>query len=145
MHPVRLRCEYLERPLGIDCRRPRLSWALSSETPGQSQSAYRLLVASSEAGLAAGQADLWDSGKVPSAQTLHVHFAGSPLRNLEFKLEPVAGYAGFMGLEYVRTFAQAVLQDTPPPISGEDAVAVLKVVEAIYQAAAEKRWVKVRR
>ena len=72
-------------------------------------------------------------------------FAGSPMRIQEFKLEPIAGYGGFMGLEYVRLFADTVLNGGTPPITGEDAVAALKVVEAVYKSASEKRWVRVRK
>ena len=39
LRPVRLRCEYLANPLGIDVREPRLSWALESEQNGQAQTA----------------------------------------------------------------------------------------------------------
>ena len=72
-------------------------------------------------------------------------FAGSPLRSQEFQLEATPGYAGFMGREYVRGFAQAILKDETPAITGDDAVAALKVVEAVYRSASEKRWVKVRK
>lgn len=72
LRPVRLRCEYLANPLGIDVREPRLSWAVESAQNGQAQTAYRILAASSEQRLAAGQGDLWDSGVVSSAETLHV-------------------------------------------------------------------------
>ncbi len=68
---------------------------------------------------------------------------GSPVRSMEFNLEPVKGYSGYMGREYIRTFVDAIHTDGKPPISGEDGVAALRVVEAVYQAAAEKRWVKV--
>ena len=77
-----LRCEYLVNPLGIDARAPRLSWklvAVRPESRGLSQSAYQVLVASSEALLRAGNADLWDSGKVASSQSLHVPYGGKPL------------------------------------------------------------------
>jgi len=70
--------------------------------------------------------------------------AGSPLRQMEFNLEAVPGYAGYMGREYVRAFADAILTGGEPPITGEDGVAALRVVEAVYQAAAEKRWVEVK-
>ena len=79
LRPVRLRCEYLANPLGIDVREPRLSWALESEQNGHTQTAYRILAASSEQLLAAGQGDLWDSGVVSSAETLHVPYAGTKL------------------------------------------------------------------
>ncbi|MCB0007077.1 MAG: glycoside hydrolase family 78 protein [Anaerolineales bacterium] len=74
-----LLCEYRENPLGIDVRQPRLSWRLLSEEPGARQTAYQLLAASSPAGLAPAQADLWDSGRVESDQSLHVPYAGPEL------------------------------------------------------------------
>ncbi|MCA9987791.1 MAG: alpha-L-rhamnosidase N-terminal domain-containing protein, partial [Anaerolineales bacterium] len=60
-------------------RQPRLSWRLLSEEPGARQTAYQLLAASSPAGLAPAQADLWDSGRVESDQSLHVPYAGPEL------------------------------------------------------------------
>lgn len=36
----RLRCEYRDRPLGIDHPAPRLSWTLESPVRGQKQTAY---------------------------------------------------------------------------------------------------------
>ena len=75
----RLRCEYLENPLGIDVLNPRLSWTLSSDERRQKQTAYRVLVASTPEILAEDRGDLWDSGKVSSDQTTHVEYAGGPL------------------------------------------------------------------
>lgn len=75
----RLRCEYLQNPLGIDVLAPRLSWELSSLERGQSQQAYQLLVASSEALLAMGNGDVWDSGKVVSADATQIPYAGQEL------------------------------------------------------------------
>ena len=68
-------------------------------------------------------------------------FAGAPRRNQEFELEPVKGYGGIMGREYLRAFADAVVKDTEPPITGEDGVAALNVVEAVYQSDAKRRWI----
>jgi len=80
-----LRCEYRENPLGMDVVRPRLSWRLEnpkSDNPrGQKQTAYQVLVASSPELLAKGQGDLWDSGKVVSAQSIQVEYAGKPLQS----------------------------------------------------------------
>ena len=75
----RLRCEYLENPLGIDVTTPRLDWSVQSDKRGQRQSAYHVLVASTPEVLAADRGDLWDSGKVDSDQTTHVEYAGTPL------------------------------------------------------------------
>ena len=74
-----LRCEYLVDPLGLDELHPRLSWVLETDRRGARQVAYRLRVASTAAKLAAGDADRWDSGRVASAATAHISYAGRPL------------------------------------------------------------------
>jgi len=71
-------------------------------------------------------------------------FAGSPRRTLQFELEPTPGYSGYMGQQYVRAFARAILEDSEPPVSGDDGVAALKVIEAFYRSAREKQWAQVR-
>jgi alpha-L-rhamnosidase len=76
VEPAALRCEYRVDPLGIDVAEPRLSWIVESAERGQRQTAYRVLVASSAEKLASGEADLWDSGRVASDQTIHVVYAG---------------------------------------------------------------------
>lgn len=75
----------------------------------------------------------------------HAGFAGSPRRVQSFELTTVKGYSGIMGLEYVQGFAEAVLKDRTVAISGEDGVAALKVVEAVYRSDREQRWVSVGR
>ncbi|PYT31517.1 MAG: hypothetical protein DMG57_04900, partial [Acidobacteria bacterium] len=93
IRPVDLRCEYLSNPLGIDVARPRLSWVLESAGSadrGLKQSAYRILVASSEEALRAATGDLWDSGKVASDQSTQVVYGGKMLgsgRRAVWKLE----------------------------------------------------------
>ncbi|MGB2824433.1 MAG: family 78 glycoside hydrolase catalytic domain, partial [Phycisphaerae bacterium] len=79
--PECLRCEYRIDPLGIDVKRPRLSWIVESDRRCQKQTAYRILVASSEVLLAADKGDLWDSGKVASDATAQIVYAGGPLRS----------------------------------------------------------------
>jgi len=74
-----LRCEYRTNPLGIDIRSPRLSWVIASERRGELQTAYQVLVASSEELLKQDKGDLWDSGKVASDQSIHVEYKGKPL------------------------------------------------------------------
>lgn len=78
---VRLRCEYLVDPLGIDELSPRLSWELVTDRRGARQTHYRLLVASSPERLARGEGDRWDSGRVTSNETTHVAYAGTPLNS----------------------------------------------------------------
>ncbi len=83
--PVDLRCESLKDPLGIDSDNPRLSWKLQA-TQGarnQSQSAYRVTVATSLSLLAGNSADLWNSGRVESDQQLHIEYGGKSLKSGE--------------------------------------------------------------
>lgn len=76
-----LRCEYLDDPLGIGERKPRLSWIVQGEGRGRFQSAYQILVASSRERLQNNEADLWDSGKVKSSDTTAVVYEGSELQS----------------------------------------------------------------
>jgi hypothetical protein len=77
---AQLRCDFTDAPLGVDNPHPRLSWELASDTRGQRQTAYQILVASSEDGLTAKTPDLWDSGKITSDDT-QVEYAGKPLNS----------------------------------------------------------------
>lgn len=71
-----LRTEYLVNPLGLDAERPRLSWRLDADGRGAVQTAWQILVASSEDALTARDGDLWDSGIVESAETAQVPYGG---------------------------------------------------------------------
>ncbi|MGA2502420.1 MAG: alpha-L-rhamnosidase N-terminal domain-containing protein, partial [Tepidisphaeraceae bacterium] len=75
----RLRCENLDSPLGIDETSPRLSWQLQLSAQGTSQTAYQVLAATAPRLLAPGKADLWDSGRVDSDQSVYVPYAGKAL------------------------------------------------------------------
>src|SRR5487761_2732463 len=89
--PVALRCALRVNPLGIGDAHPRLSWQLQS-TPtlrGETQSAYQIQVGSTS-----GAADLWDSGKVASAATFDVLYAGQPLASGEKCFWQVRVYDG---------------------------------------------------
>lgn len=79
MMAMHLRCEYLENPLGIDVLRPRLSWILESSVRGQKQTAYRIIVASSEQNLDKNIGDLWDTGKVESDRSTQIVYDGKQL------------------------------------------------------------------
>ena len=76
-----LRCEYRENPLGIDITQPRLSWQLITDRRGAKQSAYQILAASTLDQLSSDQADLWNSGKIESDQSVHVVYAGQALKS----------------------------------------------------------------
>ena len=72
-------CEYRTNPVGIDVQRPRLGWQMQTDRPGARQDAYRIRAASSLDALNSGQADVWDSGRVDSDQSVHVVYGGTPL------------------------------------------------------------------
>lgn len=74
-----LRCEYLENPVALENLTPLLSWKLQSGKDGKSQSAYQVLAASRPELLMEGKADLWDSGKMLSSQSLQVQYKGEKL------------------------------------------------------------------
>lgn len=79
--PVNLRCEYRTNPLGIDQTAPRLSWQSDSTERNWKQSAYEILVASSSQNLAAGNADIWDSGKTNSDDSVNIPYRGPTLHS----------------------------------------------------------------
>jgi alpha-L-rhamnosidase len=77
--PVELRCEYRVNPVGVDATKPRLSWCEQSAARGASQTASRILVASSLALLKHDMGDLWDTGKVADNQAASIVYSGKAL------------------------------------------------------------------
>ncbi|MHA1313085.1 MAG: family 78 glycoside hydrolase catalytic domain [Candidatus Helarchaeota archaeon] len=84
LQPSHLTCEYLINPKGIDVLNPRLSWLLKSDTRGQKQTAYQILVASNESLLQDNQGDLWDTGKIESDETTNITYEGKSLKSKMF-------------------------------------------------------------
>jgi alpha-L-rhamnosidase len=80
IEPADLRCEFRANPVGMDVPKPRLYWKFKdSEVRGQGQSAYQILLASSEKLLTQDKGDWWDAGKVNSDQTIAIVYAGKTL------------------------------------------------------------------
>ncbi|OGD20084.1 MAG: alpha-L-rhamnosidase [Candidatus Aminicenantes bacterium RBG_16_63_16] len=76
---IDLRCENRESLLGADTKSPLFSWALSSAERSQAQTAYRLQVAKSAAGLESGSGRIWDGGKRALAPDLFAAYDGPEL------------------------------------------------------------------
>jgi len=76
---VNLLCDYAKQPLGVGSATPLLSWSMRHRERGQGQSAYRILVASSLAGLGEDRGDLWDTGRVDSDLSAGIRYAGREL------------------------------------------------------------------
>ncbi|MGH9345418.1 MAG: family 78 glycoside hydrolase catalytic domain [Terriglobia bacterium] len=74
-----LRGEYRLNPLAVGATPPHLGWMLASHQRAERQTAYQILVANSEAKLAANLGDLWNSGRVDTAQTIQIPYQGKPL------------------------------------------------------------------
>ncbi len=75
-----LRTEFKQNPIGLDARKPRLSWQLQSSERGVMQSAYQIRAARNEGDLRAGTNLVWDSGKVNSDESIHRVYEGSPVQ-----------------------------------------------------------------
>src|ERR1700720_3334418 len=77
--PVMLECESLLTALGMDAKKPVLSWKLQDTSADAQQTAYEIQVASSGALLAAGKADVWDSNRVESGDSIGASYRGPAL------------------------------------------------------------------
>ena len=77
--PVELRVDNNRNPLGIDDPAPRFSWQLHDPTRGARQTAYKLEIASHPELLGQNKPDIWDSGRIESAESLNVRYAGRAL------------------------------------------------------------------
>jgi alpha-L-rhamnosidase len=73
-----LQCEYKVDPIGIDVRKPRLSWELETSEKNVLQTSYEVQVAGSEDDLTKEQL-IWQSGKVASDASVGVPYAGPEL------------------------------------------------------------------
>ncbi|MDR1369813.1 MAG: glycoside hydrolase family 78 protein [Dysgonamonadaceae bacterium] len=74
-----LKSENLENPVGIAEKKPRLSWKLKSKQNGVKQKAFHILAASDKSLLNEKNADLWNTGRVESDQSVLVKYKGKEL------------------------------------------------------------------
>jgi alpha-L-rhamnosidase len=90
-----LQCEKATNPRGVTVAQPQFSWVFDPK----SETAYQILVASSEEKLKADDGDLWDSGKVVgNAQT--ARYQGKALSSLQrcyWKIQVWGSYYSAMG------------------------------------------------
>ncbi|BCX47624.1 alfa-L-rhamnosidase [Haloferula helveola] len=73
-----LKIEHRVHPYGLDDPNPRMSWRLEGDAEGLAQTAFQILVATSQDKLEAGEADLWDSGKT-EGRASHARYEGKDL------------------------------------------------------------------
>jgi len=70
-------------------------------------------------------------------------FASAPRRNISFELQPHPGYSGILTVGFLTDLARSIRQGVAPPITGEDGLRALEVVEAVYRSAESGRVEKV--
>ena len=78
-----LRCEYMQKPLGVDIVKPHLSWELQSNQRNVLQTAYRILVADDSLLLKKDIGNTWDSKKIISSTSIQVQYNGTVLQSVK--------------------------------------------------------------
>jgi alpha-L-rhamnosidase len=81
LQPSRLTCEYIENPLGIDTKAPRLSWTLKSTVRNQFQSAYDLILSDNIKDIQQGKGNVWSTGKIISSQNIQIEYKDGALKS----------------------------------------------------------------
>ena len=124
--PTGLLCELLSHPetTVITNTRPSFGWIVSDCRRAATQSAYRIIVATTEDAARSAKGDLWDSGKVKSNASINVRYGGSPL--------PVDSTCWWT----VRTWDA---QDKPSPWSAPQKLNIGKPEDEFYS----KHWIDV--
>lgn len=77
LQATRLRCEYLQNPLGIGERNPSFGYLVESDKHSVLQTAYRLQVSERPD----FEIPLWDTGEVASDESVHILYEGPALRS----------------------------------------------------------------
>ena len=149
VRPQQLRCEYRVNPQGIDATEPRLSWVLTPVNPkarGLRQTAYRLLVATSEAALRANTGDLWDSGKTESADSIQIVYRGKELNSgtaawWKVQVWDQDGQASEWSSDAQWSMGLLQAQDWQGKWIGRDEAGVYKDPGSVYQALQQAQWI----
>ena len=79
--PVHLRTNALENPLGVDTAHPSFSWQSDAKAANWMQAGYEVLVAKELKDLRPGKAEVWDSGKVSSSESVDISYKGVALQS----------------------------------------------------------------
>lgn len=78
--PTGLTVDGLVQPLGIDSPKPLFAWKLQDASQGAEQTAYEVVVSTHRSATGVLTGDVWDSGRVASAQSLRIAYAGAALK-----------------------------------------------------------------
>lgn len=72
--------EYRTNPLGVENTSPYLSWQLVSNENGVKQTAYQILVSDDSSALVNDKANVWDTKRVASEQSVNIVYKGKQLQ-----------------------------------------------------------------
>ena len=78
-----LTCNSKENPTAIESKQPLFSWIVKADGFNRSQTAYQVLVASSEEKLNNSDADIWNSRKINSNTSVHIKYKGEALEAMK--------------------------------------------------------------
>lgn len=81
IHTSALKVQSFIDPVGIGIPNPDLSWQWQSEQRGSLQTGYQVLVASTREKLQQSVGDIWNTGKVMSAEQCYVNYKGNDLQS----------------------------------------------------------------
>jgi alpha-L-rhamnosidase len=79
--PVHLQVDSRVHPIGLGATAPVLSWQSDATTQNWKQSAYQIYVAGSAEALGRGNADIWNSGRIASSDSVNVLYRGPALQS----------------------------------------------------------------
>ena len=117
--PTGLLCNLLEHPeeTVITTARPEFGWIYNPSRTGDAQTAYRIIVASSETSATGATGNMWDSGLVKSGSSINVLYAGAALRgNTDYfwrvqTMDASGQTSPFSALQHFRTDATLIARD----------------------------------
>jgi len=77
-------------------------------------------------------------------ESVRKEYASTPRRYLTYEYEPMPGYGGGYGLDFMNQFLKArASEDIDVPADMHDALTVLRVLDAVYESADSGTWVDV--
>lgn len=77
--PGELLVDLMIEPLAIDTVYPRFTWKCNDPDRGEKQTAYQIIVASTQAKIKSDMGDIWDTGKIDSSRSAGIKYEGSSL------------------------------------------------------------------
>jgi len=78
-----LTTDYKINPIGIDNLVPKLGWIIQSDQNNTMQESYEIRAALTPGDLKKGKKLIWTTGQVNSSQSVHIKYAGEPLKSYQ--------------------------------------------------------------